>query len=1482
MGKIINRRMKFPKYYKSQEGKYGTTMENTETKIVVSEMETEKNKAPLDTIEIQNAEIKDLSYKPQSQSCNTVDTVVPASARYDMHKSIETIDRRVNGVDEYVAEKLGYIIGNCSIEQRQDGLKCLCDAYSAEQVDAIAVAIFNIEEKKQGCIIGDQTGIGKGRIAAGMIRYAIHRGLKPIFLTEKPNLFSDLYRDIISIGSDDAVPLDRFVGYKEVERKSVKAEDTETDDSDSSDEGFEEEETQIVRIAVYKPNKEYDTDIKGKKRVVPYIVNGRSSKTDIKDENGNILYKGLPANENKNIIDSAIIPADYNFILSTYSQFRGATDSTKMQFLLKIASGNIVIMDESHNASGASNVGTFLRKVLEQTVGVTFLSATFAKRPDNMPIYAGKTAMADANMTSDQLVSAITTGGVALQEIVSSALYAEGQMIRRERSFEGIEVNWEYLDASQTKRGLPNLDLEQKHRAIMDSATDIIRKIMDFQRDFVNPLIEKMDRIQKAEYKQVEKRKGTAGAGIDNQPIFSGVFNIVNQLLFSIKAEAVADVAIQRLKEGKKPVIAFANTMESFLNTITNADGSAVEEGDIINSDFSKIFEKRLSSVLRYTVKDAEGNSIPEMINVSEQDEDFRLEYSFILSKIKSASLGISSSPIDVLIDRIQKANFSVVEVTGRDRQLKMLGDGKAMIKSRVKIGANDAFRQFNQNEVDCLLINQSGSTGASAHALPNAKVPKEKVKQRVMIILQAELNINTEVQKRGRINRTGQIFKPIYDYVVSAIPAEKRLMMMLQKKLKSLDANTTSSQKESSQQLDVSQLDFLNKYGDQIVVDFLKENPLINLQIGDPLKMADLEEDEKPKSEDAAHRVSGRVAILSVKEQEQFYTELSQRYISMVEYLIQSGEYDLEVEDMNLQAETLEREVVIVGKGGNSVFGRNSVIEKCSVNNLKKPYTKVEIDAMLKESLQDYTAQTLKESLILKYNRFVQSNLENDIKQLEEHYANLIRDISKEKQASSSDNIVLYVKERTIVLNEAMADAIDRLKRVTSNKKEHIDKLLNFFHVGKVVGYPTVMYSVDGTSEKAIFLGFVINENVKNPYAPSAIKLRFAIAGSQRYLAVPASKFDIIDAVRSITYSSIFPAEQQYIIDNWDEIIKSKSNDRANRFIVTGNILQAFGNPQLKGSLISYTTSTGGLKKGILLPESFSMDAKGGRGGQEAMRITVPIIKAVPIIKSMLQGRSIITNSSFSIIRRFDDYRISAPLNKKVGGKFYLDPIIIKMTNEGTFNKIGDQMAAGLQLDRIENLIQYLQDNFNDSVNLSQQEFNLIKDSIEDKEYTDEVKTPEPDVFIEKIAEEDKSEEARRRAEEEAKKFEEEQALADGKLKEEQDFELEKRKLSAKKKLLNVIRVLQGKETMAKGGSVGNSEFDAVKKQAYEIGREACINNEPRAIAQNKKMHDFLFQQDFQMHDERMAIMKAFEKGYYDENKVELRKKFPEMYANR
>ncbi len=305
-------------------------------------------------------------------------------------------------------------------------------------------------------------------------------------------------------------------------------------------------------------------------------------------------------------------------------------------------------------------------------------------------------------------------------------------------------------------------------------------------------------------------------------------------MLFSLKAEAVAERTIARLKEGKKPVIAFASTMAVLLKVWKTIRDSRLLMGTRSILIFQKCFGVDWTESMRYTVKDVDGNSIHEHFAISDLPVEGQAEYHRILERIKTASTGISISPIDVIIKKIKDAGYSVAEVTGRKYEVQVnLKTNKGLVLSRKRINTNDAFRQFNNNEVDVLMINQSGSTGASAHAIPTAKVPKDQVQQRVMIVLQAELDISTEVQKRGRIQPTGQILKPIYDYVTSAIPAEKRLMMMLQKKLKSLDANTTSTKKQSTKILDVP--DFLNKYGDKIVRDYLMENKEVNDLLDDP-----------------------------------------------------------------------------------------------------------------------------------------------------------------------------------------------------------------------------------------------------------------------------------------------------------------------------------------------------------------------------------------------------------------------------------------------------------------------------------------------------------------------------------------------------------------------------------------------------------------------------------------------------------------------
>lgn len=1194
------------------------TQTTTESKMLdIQQLENEAN----ELLKYFEGNELGMPYTPASNACVVLDTQVPDSMGFETHAALARVKSEVGGsMDNFVRHRLGYY-------SHTD----LCKALSAEQIDAVAMAIYNIEARGQGMIIGDQTGIGKGRIAAAMIRYACKQGMKPIFITEKANLFSDIYRDLAAIGSA---------------------------------------------------------------HLKPFIINGREPKTDIKDEDGNVIYQALAPSEQHTVFESNAIPSNYDFVVGTYTQFNSPDKKPeKPNFLMQIAQGNLLIMDEAHNSSGSSNTGEFMQRVVSRTKGVVFLSATFAKRPDNMPIYAMKTSISEANLTRDELVEAITKGGVALQEILASQLVAEGQMIRRERSFEGIEVNYISLDS-----------YEEKHKRFSDSVTQVLRDIILFQKNHIDKKVDELDEIAVAEGKEVEMREGTSQAGVDNIPYFSKVFNVINQMLFSIKAEAVAERAIERLKEGKKPVIAFASTMGSFIEQTENEQGLLVGDGDLIDTNFSAVLKKGLEGVMRYTEKDINGKSVFKHFELSDLAEEARIDYQRIITTINTISTGLSISPIDVIIKKLESAGYVVAEVTGRKYSIQLNTDGsKGMVTSRKRLNTNDAFRMFNNNEADVLMINQSGSTGASAHAIPTAKVPKEQVKQRVMIVLQAELDINTEVQKRGRINRTGQILKPIYDYVISAIPAEKRLMMMLQKKLKSLDANTTSNQKQSTKILDVP--DFLNKYGDKVVKEYLMENLEVNELLNDPLNLQGKGSESDENLEDAAHKVSGRVAVLSTQQQADFYADISERYNDYVEYLKQIGEYDLEVEALDLKTETIDTSIMKMGKGGETAFGEDSILEKVKANVLKKPFSKSELENLLNESLNGKYAEQHKRELLDDFTNAMEQRLTDEIKASESKYNKLISEIPTEKKIMKLAGSGAYdhaIREREKELRATHQLNVTALQKSYKYKQEYLQRILNFFTIGRKLSYPVFTFDNGQETIMAVSLGIMIDKKKKNPYAPSAIKVRVAIANSSKYIAMPASFNDGISKIMAASIDNDDLSQEQ-LLNLWEQEIKQRTKDRSFRYIITGNLLQAFGSES--GKLVSYTTMEGQTKKGILMPEEWQPKEQSER------KIDVPIIKALPILKSLSNGSALYASNEIAFFSTPEKYRVIVPLARSRGGDIYTDRDLMALVDKGLFEKSSDKMAAYLPKENAEAFATILQSKFGVSVSISPNQLSLVKD---------------------------------------------------------------------------------------------------------------------------------------------------------------------------
>jgi predicted RNA methylase len=1163
-------------------------------------------------------------YQSQSKS-KSLETHVPDSMADETHAVLKRVEKEVGGdIDNFVRDRLGY-----------PTKETLFNALSAEQVDAVALAIYNIEGLEQSLIVGDMTGIGKGRIAAALIRYGVLQGKRPVFLTIQPNLFSDIYRDLKAIGSG---------------------------------------------------------------QLVPFIFNAAEAKSDIKDEDGNVVYSALSKAEQQAIFDSGELPAKYDYAVATYSQFNSPERRTEKPLFLKdIARGSIMVLDEAHTASGTGNTGRFMQDVTAEAGGVLFLSATYAKEPANMPLYARKTCISEASISKDGLVSAFSKGGVALQEVVASLIVREGQMIRRERTYEGIEVSYTTLT-----------EKAYEHKTISDNITAIMRDIINFQQDYVKPVITDMDAASASGGEQVVERSGTATAGIDNKPYYSKIFQVIHQMLFSIKAEEVAHRAIEHLREGRKPVIAFSSTMASFVDELVKETGGIEEDGTRIPVDFSYVLQKGLDGVLRYSVVQEEGFSEPETLSLSELSVQGRNEYERISTKIKHYTSGISISPIDIVLETIRKAGFKAIEVTGRSLTVDISADRKTgLVKPRKRISTFDAFRLFNDNEIDVLLINQSGSTGASAHAVPTKKVPADEVKQRVMLILQAELDINQEIQKRGRINRTGQILKPRYEYISSAIPAEQRLMMMLQEKLKSLDANTSSNQKQSSAMLNVA--DFLNKIGNDVVKEYLLDFPDVNKLLNEPLKS---------DREDFAHFVTGRVAVLPSAMQQDFYNEVTERYLDTVDYLKQVDEYDLEMETLNLQAQTKHRQVIVMGKGGYSAFGGDTFLETCSANVLRKPMTPAEIKNFLEK--EDSTRALVNPEVLT---ATIEQQIAKEQLEINTEYdldIALIPTQKKLEKLKAENRGEEYLELYGEIKDKIEGERKIKLQKVADNyngRLTYLKNIFTYFYPGRQLHYPHNDETQSGILTQAIFLGFLISKNSRKPFAPSSIKLQFALNSTQRLISLPASKRKEVLAVMGANVMDAQMDMEDYL-EAWEEERKRLNADRHTRYIVTGNLLQ--GMDKMPGKLVSYTLLDGGTSKGILLPEYW-------QPLEEDFFVSVPLHGAISIVRSLVDGKSVETTNGISLIRQGMDFRIIVSANRQKAGDIFTDAELLELLRGKNFEKVANKMAAHIPYDNLETALLILQDKFGATLLVPKDEVKIITPSDNETYARKPIAAPQP-----------------------------------------------------------------------------------------------------------------------------------------------------------
>ncbi len=780
--------------------------------------------------------------------------MVPINMAGATYAALNDLESRFGRIDSYVAAKLRY-------DEEE-----LSRYFSPEQVDAIGLAIKSVEEGR-GIINADQTGMGKGRFVAAMLRYAKLSEKMPVFLTIKPELFTDIFRDISDIGSQHL--------FKKL-----------------------------------------------------FIFNDGESVKRFGTEN-EVLYRATTPQERKAALAIGAVDSDTDMVLATYSQFmRVYHKNPKAALLTEIAANNgMLILDEAHVASGASNLSATIGQAVANSDSVLYASATPLKGVSNFAIY---NKIFPASVDLKTLPETLKSGGEALQEAISTNMARDGVLIRREHDFSKLTFHTRNPEAARLQR---NVELA-------DALSDIIGE-MSYLAGDVSKTVSDINKASKKEWDQIpEKDRQGARMQASSMNFGSRLYSLNRQFLLGIKIEDAVETALNDLASGRKPVIAVENTGESLLRQVISrrvgvehleAELTELDERDGALSEEEKtrrdILVSSINDAMRNVVLD-EPPQYRELLEsmldrigiikiqgrygdvqrIQPESEEYQEAEARVRAKIR-AFPDLPLTPIDVVKKELQQRGHPVAEVSGRKSSITPNAANPATwdVNYHAKADAVANVAGFQNGKYDAIVITRSGSTGISLHATD--RFADSDIRQRDFIVLQKAANIAEFLQWMGRVNRKDQVVSPIVTGLESGLPAELRLTMMHNAKLRKLSANTTSNRDNVN--LEGEELDLLNDVGDQVALEWLAENPdvadLLDIKLpsGDDFEDATRTSQENPY----INKLMGRLMMVSVAKQEEILQTLSERFADRIEELEQRGLNPFRVDVFEWKAKTVKEE---------------------------------------------------------------------------------------------------------------------------------------------------------------------------------------------------------------------------------------------------------------------------------------------------------------------------------------------------------------------------------------------------------------------------------------------------------------------------------------------------------------------------------------------------------------------------------------------
>lgn len=1011
----------------------------------------------------------------------------------------------------------------------------------------------------------------------------------------------------------------------------------------------------IPIFVTQKPNL-YDAMIQdladiGRPGFTPFMTN---TNLDLHLSDGRLLRTGILIDQESEMHRLTQIGlGGYDAIFTTYNQLQTISNKEpyRRSFLRALASRAVFIFDEAHEAGGGisrqswKNRSDFVRELVDTSAGTVFMSATATKNPVVMDLYARRTDAIYAVNSMEDLKNTLKAGGIPLQQMLATQFVSAGNMLRRERTFENISFNAKTIPVDHE---------------VADNISAIMRAIDRFDRAKTEAMGELRKEVRK-EAKALSEDNSIGRSGASSVNFTSLMHNAIDQGLLAQKAETTVQEAIAALQRGEKPLIAVANTMDSFIGNF--AKGKNIQAGDPINISFADVLERYLVRSKDVQITNYDGESETRPMTEAELGAEAVAAYQEAYALITTSDFtSIPLSSIDYMKYRLSQEGYTVDEITGRQSIINYEGGEltyglrpNSEIKPQAKI---DVVNRFNRGDLDVVILNRSGATGISLHA--SERFADQR--QRHMIVAQAERDVNQVFQMLGRANRFGQVVEPKFTLVMADVPAEKRLGAMLVNKMASLNANTTASRESDLSLGNVT--DFMNAAGEEVVKELLEEHPEIDALLSYPSQGV-----EGGADFPLINRTTGRIPLLPIQQQEELYDLIETETTALIQQKEAMGENVLEADKLDLDARTIAKmEVAPEDPTIKSEFTGPVLLEVVNAKATLKPPTQLEVVNTVRENLGQLRVRTLDDH-----------DFDEAQDQAKQHGRDLVTQVEKRLEP---------YRQQALQNAKSEKDA-SYLEKKFDKQAEHFQAIASRYPIGSSVALTSaqgmVSYGViTNVAQKAKPMG--------SPAAPTNWKVQI-LTTEGKTLSIPFSK------INTEKPSAVTIRLQQKTLRGhsiYEDFDRRQTDQRSEMQIFTGNLIKAYQQFP-KGKFINFTTNKGQVRQGLIMPDDFDITQQLRERPvifeepYQVKAFLTEVTKNMGVVHDLDQILAIKTDSSAKFNgTEVDHFVLTVPSSTRVGGKFFMNEDLLDAA-ENEFFSVANRMEMQVAPENLEAVLKVL-----------------------------------------------------------------------------------------------------------------------------------------------------------------------------------------------